>query len=299
MIALVLSHLALVPVVLHQPREDAAGPVVAVKPIADAKAILIASDSEALRVAYRRLFKGRSNSDVRELFSNNNDGIALQSAWESVIRSLAPHLKDKATQKLQGAYQPKSQWFLGFVQGRLGVTPPKWWSQRLLTAEVHDRFTLILGTDVKDAPFDSLKIPVLPRGHTSKVTDTGQIYSTGKQKFAIPASAMAKTDRAWDSLRMDSNENGLYVTSFSRYGFGGMVEHIARDRGKLKLQWVSSILAEYPLVPGRSGIGHVHWIDLRWKEGRVVVFGSTDFSMYIEGFSTKDGACLFRFGTSY
>ena len=202
----VLSWLVLLmPIGVNRAAENTSREPAGVKPTGHAKAILAAKDSEALRHAYRRLFKSKSDAEIRRLFASENDGIALQSAWESVVRSIKPHLKDKSAKKLRSAYRTKSQWFVGFVEGRLGVTPPKWWTRRLLSGQVHDRFTLLLRTyKAKDMPFNSLKIPVLPRGHTSKVTDAGLSYSTGKQTFSIPTAAMSKTQEAWDSLRVDA-----------------------------------------------------------------------------------------------
>src|SRR5258708_2461801 len=79
---------------------------------------------------YRSLFKAAGGEGLGKLKIHRDDSIAIQSAWE-MVRLTVPENQGKA------AYRPDPKtltWFLGFLEGRMRVSPPEWWHQVVIDA---------------------------------------------------------------------------------------------------------------------------------------------------------------------
>ena len=85
---------------------------------------------------YRRLFKLVGDDGLKLLLTHPNDSIAIQAGWQEVALTVPE-------QESRSAYRPnhdKLQWFLGFLEGRSRIRPPRWWTQSLLDCHANRRY---------------------------------------------------------------------------------------------------------------------------------------------------------------
>lgn len=69
------------------------------------------------------------------LLTHPNDGIAIQAAWQEVVVTIPEKEGDQA-------FRPDREnlnWFLGFLEGRARIEPPKWWARSLLDCHANRR----------------------------------------------------------------------------------------------------------------------------------------------------------------
>jgi hypothetical protein len=95
--------------------------------------IATASDAEKAAVGYIALFKNPDRKLLAQLKQVRQTGVALRAAWEEVL--LAGLIPGK--QPDSKIVQPEAaERFLGFVEGRLGISLPAWWEESVRRASL-------------------------------------------------------------------------------------------------------------------------------------------------------------------
>ncbi len=100
--------------------------------------------SDDLGNAVAQLVTKASRKQLQEYETHSHNTIALHAAWEEVKRAtsisraklLQSEDKDR-TDPIISMDRPALRQFIGFVEGRLQVTPPKWWRAKLLRSKTY------------------------------------------------------------------------------------------------------------------------------------------------------------------
>ena len=288
-------------------------------------AIVNAKDLGELAEAYRTLLDGASGQSIATLKTHAQDRIALPAAWEQVRRTFP-----KVAQMSKDGYgkavkvdQSVVQRFIGFLEGRLKLKLPKWWESRMADAYAFDRETLGLKSawsydrkttrltfSIQQTPdhrtefrFPSYHAPerrlLATRGFKISSREADLVVSKGSLICIIPKELLKTAEKEHSthsmSCYMDKDRCivGFLPEDCNPY------KVFCLDRKSSKLLWSATIWNSVAVVPGRTGRGFTHLASMLVQDKTLYVFGTEDFSMYIEAFRVEDGTNLFRFNTTY
>jgi hypothetical protein len=272
-------------------RTKAAGPGIEEK----INAVLAADDPESAAERFTALFAAAGESGLAELRKSAHDSIAIQAAWEQVVRTVP-----KTTESMNPPYRlnrEKLRQFLEFLEGRTRLRLPKWWSQAILEASAYRRTNLYFPTPSLELLVRSVTGgTVAVRIGDVTVTKKGNIFSLQVARDSIDLPT---------ELRDRVLESGGYVAGyftskscyFADYESHGATFTLARlDRSTGRIVWKTAVWGSY-WGSGGGGLprGPVTIIQ---QGDRVVVFGSAS-GIYVEAFRADDGKNLFRFSNGY
>lgn len=262
-----------------------------------------ANDPYELNEAYLSIRKA-SSPELRDLKSGLHEGIALQAAWEEVRRQVPiPHVPDMV--KWAKGKRSRVERFVGFLEGRLKVPIPEWWEtllveQTVSSAEpggyvflrIRPKKSQAFYKEAKIDPSEKHKIWMPFDVHLKDKSDDQLIVSVNKRQITVPR----VIDRPWgiNATPID-DRRWLVVLHNEAYADGTLMCLTESDNKEL---WHSEIWGEVQFG-FRRGMGYFHWVDFRVRDNTAYLFGVTAQVIYVEGFSLTDGACRFRFSTSY
>jgi hypothetical protein len=264
--------------------------------------------------AYARLFSAVGVGGIAKLQNQLNDSIALQAAWEEVAESLPD---ERQADRLQGdgpwhplrPDQNKLHWFLGFLQGRAHVNPPKWWSDLLFGATaVHRRLMIFELPENSDESrlkpgwrFRSVyhnagwaRVTAPP---DTTLTKRGKdvILRVGRETALIPEGLFDGHTNArgevYCGVSATMSPSRCHVVIHEIGGFEPTLVSI--DRETSKVVWKSEIWGS---IVGGSFFGE-EWLGVTEQGDRVVVFECRS-GLAVEAFRSSDGANRFRFSTT-
>jgi hypothetical protein len=253
---------------------------------------------------YKGLLIRASDETLNHLKAKNHTGIAIQAAWECVRRTMNLSLRgDEEPERIDPS---AIQRFLGFVEGRLAVSPPDWWEKRLAKAKYRNRddAMLILGLGwIHPYPVSQTAANIFaPRGVTAKRVREGLSISVKNETLAVPLAVLKKADEMsektgarWDSLSIAVVDKERFVVVFypSEYSEFPLF-CLSKSTGKVL--WEAEV---WPGIPHGSGGDYSQVAEIKIADGLVYIFGLTEYAAYLEAFSLSNGENKFHFGTSY
>lgn len=264
---------------------------------------------------YDSLFKSLDTEAIRQLKFHQHKGISLRAAWIEFV-SAATEPKDGERRKTVEPF--RAHRFLGFVEGRLGVSVPRFWETTLLSA----RPDVYLDGNRPDN--GSVTFPrqdhlfyqktesglSAPPGVSLKEGPEDWLLTVGNKSIRLPVSLLKELT---DGHLPDGYRECIGVTALLSADDCYLVLHsVACEPYKLvhldprtrKVRWKVDVEAHVRgFVTGGTTYDFTdwrfHWVTLVEKNGVLFVFGVSMECVYIEAFRTKDGTNLFRFSTGY
>lgn len=270
--------------------------------------LLKATDPRMYGRITRRIFESASEEQLASLEQTENDGVAVQAAWERIRQTMIGPNYITTPIVVRHIDPLLLQRFLGYASGRLRVPLPKWWERRF--EELHYLFPGYLGLNSRDL---DPKASVAPNMHLIgdsvypkairevKEGANGMEAIAEGRTYNIPKTVVDKQRdrRIVDLIDIAAIGDSAFAVSYrsdrpSRYSLY-LINSDSHD-----VLWETEVFCEDILVPGATGSGFKHFAEIvSDSHGRILVYGACDSSMYIEGFDRKDGKPLFRFSTSY
>lgn len=279
----------------EKPKTVTAPPPKPAPPIDEAKvirSILTAKDAYRAALGYGRLFRDVDDDQLARLQTHTSDTIAIQSAWMQVEMTVPP--ESRVTVRPD---RDKLAWFLGFLEGRARVRPPKWWSEAILDARANRRGNIYAGglnmwIDRKRGD----PVEKDPEKATLESRDGRVDLRLGKESIRMPVEFIDKLQiqEGFGEARALFTPARCYVAF---HGFAGYDYRVGCvERSPVKLRWVSGV---WGCFWGLTTGAHREWVEIVEKGDQVVVFGVAATGFYVEAFRADDGANLFRFSNSY
>ncbi|MBL9162279.1 MAG: PQQ-like beta-propeller repeat protein [Planctomycetaceae bacterium] len=256
----------------------------------------------------RELLNGATGKELDLLESSDNDGVALQAAWERIRQTMEGKDFTESPPRAKNIRPELKQRFLGFVAGRLRVTAPSWWSKRVEHLQyMHPAFMTI---DQRDRSVATSIKPVMKeidgylfpdRVDSANVSNNGMELSIDSKNASIPSLLLEKAQEQIEIRVMDivkANNEKLIVAP--HFDMRGHFPVFAVNQTSGDILWQADVFCENIVVPGGTGIASGHWTEMIVdSQNRVVIFGACDQSVYIEAFDIDTGKPAFRFSTSY
>jgi hypothetical protein len=259
------------------------------------KIILAAKDPSAASKGYAPLLKRLANEDLPRLQSHASDTISIQAAWmhseltvpvKEPVRAVRPDRESLA-------------WFIGFVEGRTRVHPPKWWAEAILDARANRRGNVyagglnIWGNHLTGDPI----VEMWPAKATIEQKDGQLFVRTGKEAAHIPDDVpeKVKKQKGLDyEVRALITPTRCYVAMHESVGYSYRLGCV--ERSPAGVRWTSDVWGSW--WSASTGVSR-HWVEIVEQGDRVVVFGIASVGFYVEGFRVTDGTNLFRFSNTY
>lgn len=280
-----------------------------------------AKTADELATVYGELFTDASNERLTRLKMHRHTGIALQAAWEAVRRTFPKHVsQDQNDKKNNTQIKPEVMaHFLGFVEGRLRVCPPKWWKEGMIDTGYDDDSKNIIARKILWIPrpddFYSLgagDVPTGPAGTSVVKRRDGLNISVGRDKIELSNKVSERVMVYFNSKDTEIGIGGLsslfivpvaidserFVVAF--HAGIGCYPLLCVSRTTGKILWETSVFGASWLSSGGLGGGIPESpVGIQVADGVIYIFGFGPHSAYIEAFSLTDGKNLFRFSTSY
>lgn len=245
-----------------------------------------------------------------ELQYNESNTVAFHFYWQELQTQELEGLKVQGKSLSKGetfALSPQaSSQFLGFLEGRVGVTVPPRFKNRLQSLKIaHNKIATgpIVQmspslASVSDTPQESVKIlePFrLTESHIVNEDDNIKI-STPKKFVDEIAQTASDTDCC---IQIQSEKDKFFLLCVADRERPFNLYQI--DASTKNVDWISSVFSGTPLVRGGSGSRSqwTHQPEIVMNDNHVVIFGFFSFSIYVEGFDRITGKSLFRYSSTY
>ena len=290
--------------------------------------VLKSKSPNDFRYAVEQLVGKASKKQLREYKNHSHNSIALHAAWEQVKRSttinraqLLELEDDEAEKTIVKMDRIALLQFISFVEGRLQVTPPKWWLAKVRRSKTYWGAPSSLWFPMTDSPV------ILGRRASPYLKNKGEVHAlaeldltplaegrlnvtSGKLSCTIPARFLEAADKDYGPKVGDFGPTtwmdfvGLTAWMNAKrcvFGFHGSLAtgfmlHCI-DRTSSALLWSTEVRGYF--WGGANG-GFLHWVEIRRRGETLFLFGIDNSGIvYIEGHSMKDGTNLFHFTTSY
>ena len=201
------------------------------------------------------------------------DGRAVASAWKDMTTS-SDGKRDVSR-------------FFGFIEGRLGVKPPKWWERLLSGINYSDdiHFTIPLDSNwLYEPPSNGIKVA---RDQKVKVVDGGFAVQNGTQQMIVSKAILDMSGKYGQINTIDTETDNdhafIAVRRFDRLEY--CVFRIDSHSGEI--QWQADVLVGATLT--NSSGREYHFIELVHFGHNVYVFGISDRYVYIRGYDSLSG----------
>jgi hypothetical protein len=259
-------------------------------------ATLAAKDPSEAKDGYRSLFKLVGKDGLARLQTHTSDTIAIQAAWMQVELTVPV----KEPERVVRPDREKLAWFLGFLEKRARVTPPKWWADAILDARANRRGNIYAGglsIAWLDRKADDPIFKKLPAKATIERREGKLVVQLGKESASLPDDFLEKVQKQkgiHDEVRALFTTTRCYVAMHDDCGYSYRIGCV--ERSPLKVRWVSDVWGSWWYAS--TGAGH-HWVEIVEQGDRIVVFGVSSIGFNVEAFRADDGVNLFRFSNSY
>lgn len=257
-----------------------------------------------LSQAYATVLHRATAESVERFKAHSCTGLALQAAWADVkqfISAKRPSRDDSPGEETRKLPVVTTAKFIGFVEGRLRVSPPKWWKEDLSRARgsldtdtglllLYIRQKKNLYSRVEGSRDDS--VDLFTRGAISNVQASGETLSIECEhgSFEVP-----HTHRG--PCHVFGKTVGTAQCIVLVHGQTPWGTLFCVDVKEDKVVWSQRLWCDAaPWV--RSG-AFTHASETRVRGDVVYVFGMCNDVVYIEGFRLADGKAEFRFSTTY
>jgi hypothetical protein len=270
---------------------------------------------DVLQQVYEKMYKGASRETIDRLKTSSHTGIALRAAWEIVLRDgMTADLRGKPP--MLAVDSSTMQRFLGFVEGRLRVTPPRWWMSELATA----KYGWLHGPTVWPEDLKSLREKLcsttkalIHAPHGASVERVGgglRIVLKSDEALSVSKSLLKEVEDEQsfdpefggdgkDSIDVVVVDSERFIVAFYRNTTDEQYPLYCISRLSGKIVWKANVWEAAPSMAGSIEDFFVHVAAIRIAGDMVYVFGMTSASAYVDAFSLIDGKNRFHFSTSY
>jgi hypothetical protein len=237
------------------------------------------------------IFRKASDDELRGLTLHKDPGVALTAAWQRISRTL-PEEYEQEPKPLPAS---DVHWFLGFVEGRLSVRPPRWWADALLALEAHSRYAIDLPRKAaRRLSFAASQSGYyVPAGLAAAKRGDSIVLTIDKSTCTMPADTIWNSRGRGSHLMAAHDGPDWFVATHSAAPRRYSLMRVDPDSGKVR--WTTDVWAT-DYYYGLSGPSE-HWATLTVKDDAIIVFGLVNGSAYIEAFRKSDGKNLFRFSS--
>jgi hypothetical protein len=251
----------------------------------------------------RQVLFGIASSDaLGSMQCEREDKIAIYAGWEQLTRD-ARKSSDVNHNDAAVARAAAAGWFTGFVQGRLKVRPPTWWSAQVTRARFADDGAVCFPLRQEDVY--SSEAPYRPIGATGVALRNVEITArgdgdleaqVGDDKCSIPREVVKNARAAgFNAFSVSFTDDACYWAIHDT--IPTRFQLIAIDRATSATRWTADCWASGDLV-ATEGPGY-HYVQIVSTDDAVFVFGGGPDCAYIEVFARRDGAARLRFCTAY
>lgn len=240
----------------------------------------------------RRLFHGADETKLRALRVGGNDTLAVRAAWERIRAGLPSEDLEDACKIKEAALQR----FIGFVEGRVGITVPDWWEKAMMNARAYSRSNVFFEKPTLEKYKKTSGGFRAPKP-IQVIGDDGSFTITDGVSLAILGKALCEYSEKHLNGEIDAmfSDARCYIVVHANRCSPYRLFCTENKSGRIvfeKSVWASAQSGHY------SGVGW-HWVDILVVKGRVWVFGVGDDGAYLESFDTRSGVSTFRFGTAF
>lgn len=206
-----------------------------------------------------------------ETFEDRVDSNAISKAWQKVA---------------DGQYSnDRIHWFLGFIEGRFLVEPPKWWKDSVQSLKTRDKNNVFFSPSEK-----------LPHGINIKVEGESFVLHFDeypKDQLRLSKSELSAIPELARVISGAVDETRFYIAIHSL--LSAEFDLVCYDRNGAVV-WTATIDgAKY--MGQQSGFGFAHYNDVIVCKDSVLIFGVSDEAVYIEQLSKHDGRSLIKFSS--
>jgi hypothetical protein len=258
----------------------------------DISAVLNATSPGSFEKAFGSLVSKLRNVAIGELTGHENASLALRGAWHSMVVDSPGYGRAERLRDQQGAHR-----FLGFLEGRLRMSPPSWWRDVLLDARFDTDGNPRFSYDERWSLYGKSGSQFRVHAGISAVSSNGEVkVSDGAISLSIPGVALKELSQGGGNEQLDvllKRETSI-LAAHSSSGFGFPV--IALDTQTGRILW--KVNAWGAGVTRGFGVSY-HRVSMILHHNEVVVFGVDPRALYVEGYSVSGGDVLYRFCTGY
>lgn len=244
----------------------------------------IQNESPPMAILEKYGFESFTNKSLAALSNHKWNHIAVLAKWELESRQVINKDRNRALSR-----------FAGFVEGRLRVEIPLWWSSTLQAGEFdNESNSFYFKNSAKALPFlDWLDQSNCWKSNSISYwnkTSSPQIILEHGAKISISDEAL----KSWQSsIFLAKDDRFYFVLLFDISGRSSNLFCISIDTGTLIWKantWGDGVVG-FSGIPDRFG----HIVELVISPKRVTVFGCSNGTIYVESFEKKSGKSLMRF----
>lgn len=242
---------------------------------------------------YRQIFSIADSDLLPRLMNHKNDSIAIQSAWESVERTVPVELGETPFTPNRGELNS----FLDFLVKRVDAPILDWWRNLILNSRANQRYNIYC-FDNYAQPFyhnTDLHLVRCPVNASLERKADDIVYRVKDKSILIPNEVLKRDSGQLFNLSGAFTSDRFYVTV---HGSGGHPHTVSCfNRETLDVIWQSVAFGCYM---GFTSGKHYSWVELvPQDDDRLFVFGFACTGMYMEAFNSETGESLFHFSTGY
>lgn len=240
--------------------------------------------------------EGMSDAELRRTAHKGGDSMALLAAWDFVLRA------DKESK------EQKLNWFRGFYEGRVGLSPPAAWTNRLYSqAELKldarqvqaDAFQHCTGVaEMRRLKIGSSLAIRVHRDQAIRLDGEQLIFSSADRECAVDVSLFtALGDGTIDQISYQLDAEILVVAAIETTA--GKFPIFCFDAKSGRLRWSQTAWGHLSItntVGGSAARQSFHCLELVRDGDRILLFGATYFC-YCEAYDVDEGRCALRFST--
>jgi hypothetical protein len=241
---------------------------------------------------FKELVKLVGKKGLSNLKLDADNSIAIQAAWSEALNSLSD--KDK-----KHFYVPKDRVatsrFFGFLEGRAGISIPKWWTVKMSPSELDikkrerwRRRSKKFGPDefvYHQTGLHSIKGPT----DTFLVRDKGAVVlKIGDDQARLP------DDGNFYQITGCFSPTTCYVAVHDSIGASHSIWSLSRDSGEVN--WQKRV---YGCIwsGGTTGFHESH-VEVALQGDKLLVFGAAGTGFYVAAFESESGEEMFQFSTA-
>lgn len=206
-----------------------------------------------------------------ETFEDRVDSNAISKAWQKVA---------------DGQYSDdRIHWFLGFIEGRFLVEPPKWWKDSVQSLRTRDKNNVFFSPSER-----------LPHGINIKVEGESFVLhfvEYPKDQLRLSKTKLSAIPEVVRVISGAVDETRFYIAIHSL--LSEEFDLVCYDRNGAVV-WTATIDgAKY--MGQQTGFGFAHNIDVIICNDSVLIFGVSNEAIYIEQLSKQEGRSLMKFSS--
>ena len=246
--------------------------------------------SEASFGDWVRSFSILTDSQLDELILDDNQTVALNAAWELVVRDRMQN-KDHFEQ-----FGPKKKvsWFLGILEAKCSVKPPKDWKNLFEEAQIHSTHIRPVENVMAKCEYKSSNGSYY--SPNLGVTRNGDKVTVVKDNKSIEVVIPPKSSVLPSFLSGQLLED-VFVFGFHE-GYPTDFDLQCYDSSTDKLIWNSEVWSVIR-VTFSSGSGGFHHVSFAKGKESIWVFGITSDGIYCQAHNLENGDCTARFYSAF